>query len=91
MNSQTEMTLKLFGALRQYGNHASINLSIPKACSVSDLRKYLGEHLQKTHPEFKDEALLKECAFATSERVLEGNEMIPQVSFIAVLPPVCGG
>ena len=87
----TKLTLKLFGVLRKYGENASVELMLPQYASVSDLKAQLNQYLEKAHPGFSDSGVLAECAFATNERVLMANEAIPETSFIAVLPPVCGG
>jgi molybdopterin converting factor small subunit len=88
---ETQMTLKLFGALRKYGENSTLNVSLPEFCLVSDLKVQLSKHLEATYPGFTDSGLLAECAFATEDRVLAPHEAIPQTSFLAVLPPVCGG
>ena len=91
MVNQSELTLKLFGALRKYGNHSSVTLKLKEGSSVLDLKIELAAKLKELHPEFFDSAILEECAFATEERVLQAQELIPQSPYIAVLPPVCGG
>jgi molybdopterin converting factor small subunit len=91
MVNQSELTLKLFGALRKYGSDSSVTLQLKNGSSISDLKKVLAVKLQELHPDFFDSAILDECAFATEDRVLLAQELVPQTPYIAVLPPVCGG
>jgi molybdopterin converting factor small subunit len=88
---ETQLTLKLFGALRKYGENSMIELQLPKFASVSDLKAVLETYIDGQHPGFKNSGILAECAFATEDRVLAENEAIPETKMIAVLPPVCGG
>ena len=87
----SKLTLKLFGVLRKYGENSVVEISLPKFSSVSDLKARLEKQIELSHPGFLESGILAECAFANDERILDANEAVPETSFIAVLPPVCGG
>jgi molybdopterin converting factor small subunit len=97
MNTQNEiqnprqLNLKLFGMLRKYSVDSSMTVLIPTVCTVLELKNRLNEQLKMLHPDSFDLNLLDECAFATNDKILNSDETLPAVEFIAVLPPVCGG
>jgi molybdopterin converting factor small subunit len=85
------MKVKLFGALRKYGDDTCLEIPFSGAFSVAELRTQLAQHLEKQFPNFNDQALLKECAIASDSRIFMEEEEISNIETIAVLPPVCGG
>lgn len=84
----TTVSLKLFGAFRQFGPEAGIELSVPDPARVADLRAALARHYQDNDNAL---SLLKASAFATDQAVLDDNDDLPTRQPLSILPPVCGG
>jgi molybdopterin converting factor small subunit len=87
------ITIKLFGALRNYSaneNEQAIKLTFSKNCSLSEvvqaLRLYIQSHFSHDHDD-----VIKSSVFADETRVLPKNIVFAQDTVIAILPPVCGG
>jgi sulfur-carrier protein len=89
---QTEPTItvsvKLFGAFRQFGPETAVELTVPASARVADLRAAFAGHYQGNDNAL---ALLKASAFATDQAVLDDDDELPTNQPLSVLPPVCGG
>jgi molybdopterin converting factor small subunit len=86
-----QLTIKLFGAFRKYGNGEVIRLDLPTPTSVSELKKALSQKLTELHPEFNQAGLVTDSVFANDEVVLNPNTVLEKSGQLSVLPPVCGG
>lgn len=81
------VTVRLFGAFRQYADPPRLQVSLPAGATVAQLRSAFAEAL----PDDNARVLLKASAFATDEAVLEEDDPVPVEDVLSVLPPVCGG
>jgi molybdopterin converting factor small subunit len=90
---QTTKTIrvKLFGSLREYGDKENAEVLIPKAQTVIELREFLSTNLVKAFPDSNVAELIRVSAFADDKSVLTLESLLEDRSWIAVLPPVCGG
>lgn len=92
MTTETKpIRVKLFGSLREFGDAKSAELLISSVPSVKGLREALFNHLAQTHPGSKAAEILKDSAFADERSVLSADATLEGRSWVAVLPPVCGG
>ena len=83
--------VKFFGSLREFGDAKTAEIVINTAPSVKELRSALFNHLMQSHPGSKATEILKDSAFADERSVLSPDATLEGRSWIAVLPPVCGG
>ncbi len=84
------VTLRLFGAFREYEPSGRVQLQVPEPATVADLRAAL-DAFGRTHwPAFRPE-LLRVSAFASASDVLRDAEPLPADGELAILPPVSGG
>lgn len=74
--------VRLFGAFRNY--QQELNLEIDSGATVQDLKEILFSH-------FDDKKLVQESAIADEKQILLPDELIGLRTWLAVLPPVCGG
>lgn len=79
--------VQLFGAFRQYGQGATVQVALDEPATIADLRSAFARELDSEEAT----ALLKASAFADDERVLAETDPVPVGGALAVLPPVCGG
>ena len=84
------VTLRLFGAFRQYDASGQVQLELPTAARVADLRSALDAYGRAHWSGFKPE-LLRVSAFASADEVLRDAEPLPADGELAILPPVSGG
>ena len=84
----TTVSLKLFGAFRQFGPETEVEMSVPDNARVTDLRAALARHYQGNDNAL---SLLKASAFATDQAVLDDDDDLPTHQPLSILPPVCGG
>lgn len=74
--------VRLFGAFRNY--QQELNLEIEPETTVQDIKKILFQH-------FDDQKLVHESAIADEKQILLPDELIGSRTWLAILPPVCGG
>lgn len=86
-----EVKIRLFGALRDYGDDREIKLKVPASSSVCQLRASLLSHIQCFHPQFAEPHLVMDSAFAIESEILQDSFQIESDCRLAILPPVCGG
>lgn len=82
--STIEITMRLFGAFRKYGEIA--HFFVPSGSSVLDIKKALVKKL-----ELDDPALVHDSAIANDNEIIGGDAVFTQDAHLAILPPVCGG
>jgi len=85
------VTVRLFGSFRKYGDGSRLEVELPAASGLPALRGALVSKLKALHPEFAEEQLVGESAFATEAAVLDDGAVLPDGATVAILPPVCGG
>jgi sulfur-carrier protein len=87
---QTNQTvsIRVFGAFRQFGPNSTVDLTVPQEARVVDLRQAMQNHFAGNDNAL---ALLKASAFATDKAVLDDEDPVPRDEAVSVLPPVCGG
>jgi molybdopterin converting factor small subunit len=83
------VNISLYGAFRQLGV-SQINLEVPEASTVNDLRASLEKYLQNRQSKISIH-LVKASVFATEELVLKDGDKVREHKSLAILPPVCGG
>ena len=86
-----EIKVKLFGAMRQYHNKNEITIAIKKGSLVKEVRKKIGEKLEKNKSRVFDKKLLKISAIADEKKILYDYQPINQKKKLSILPPVSGG
>lgn len=82
--SDINITVRLFGAFRQYGE--KISFTIPAGSTAQDVRSRLASELK-----LENAGLVNDSALANDNEILDGNAPLTQDSELAILPPVCGG
>lgn len=81
-------SVRLFGAFRQFGEDSEINLPVPPAARVTDLRQAMQKHFGDNDNAL---ALLEASAFATDQAILKEDDQLPSGEPLSIIPPVCGG
>lgn len=84
MTEKITVTVRLFGAFREYGE--SVTFQVAPAISVLDVKERLGKELG-----VKDTTLIHDSAIANDDEIIGNNAVLTQDSLLAILPPVCGG
>lgn len=79
-----KVTLRLFGAFRNYGTGSELELDLAEGATISDLRLMLAREVGNVK-------LADDSAFAVNGAILQGSVKLSHGSIVAVLPPVCGG
>jgi len=82
------LSVRLFGAFRQFGEDSSVNLVVPPAACIADLRQALQNHFGDNDNAL---ALLEASAFATDQAILQEDDQLPPGEQLSIIPPVCGG
>ena len=83
--------VRLFGALRRFGDAGIVRVDVPENGSVREIRDLVKQELSRAFPgEFKGE-LVDKAALASEDRVMRSEEKIGAGRMLALLPPVCGG
>lgn len=85
-----DVTIKLFGAFRKYGNGEEMTISVPENTQIQDLKTYLGNEIKAKHGDF-DQNLINSSVFGNENEILKTDSVISKKCTLAVLPPVCGG
>lgn len=85
-----KIEVSLFGAFRDLHPPARLELDLPEASRVGDLRAALSAYGHAHWPAFRP-ALLASSAFASERAVLREGDALPDDGRVAVLPPVSGG
>ncbi len=84
------ITVKLYGAFRNYLNGQAAQFSVRKSSSLAEVLDAFSTTLKQTHPDF-DSALLNESAFSDDTHILSMQTIFEQDTTLSILPPVCGG
>ncbi len=80
-----QVTVRLFGALREHAATAGWARGLPDGATVAALVEELrGERLLP-------EALLASCAFAVNQEYVQPSRVLADGDEVAILPPVSGG
>jgi len=87
---ESNVTVLLFGAFRQYSDDGKLLLKVSSQGSVAELRKLLSKVLKEKNPMFSAE-LLENSVLGNNEKILEEDFLIDGDCELALLPPVCGG
>jgi molybdopterin synthase sulfur carrier subunit len=85
-----QVTIRLFGAFRQFQDEDLLTLDCPGARTISDVRCALDVHGRAHWPGFSS-SLLRTSAFATDEALLRAGSLLPADGRLAIIPPVSGG
>ena len=85
------VSIRLFGALRQYSETKPIVITLPKGASLPQLKIALIHLLKAETPDFHHEALIDLCAFANDQAILPKDTIFQESCNLSLLPPVCGG
>ena len=88
-NAGMTVTVKLFGAFRQYTteNPVQLNIAVPTTAAKvrEELRAYADANWQGVPP-----GLIDASAISTSSEVLRDGDQVTETE-LAILPPVSGG
>ena len=90
MESRMKVRIALYGALREADPRGHIELELPSASTVADLRERLVVHLREHAPQV-NAGMVRISAFASAEEILHNHREVPEGVELAVLPPVSGG
>lgn len=90
-SSNVTLSIRLFGALRQYSETQPMVVTLPKGASLSQLKTALVHLLKTGAPNFHHEALIDLSAFATDQAILPKDMLFQESCSLSLLPPVCGG
>jgi molybdopterin synthase sulfur carrier subunit len=85
-----KIQLSLFGAFREMDAAGAIQLELPDAAAVGDLRAVFDGYARAHWPAYRP-GLLQCSAFASEIGILRDHEAIPADGRMAILPPVSGG
>lgn len=85
-----KISISLYGAFRECDPRGSVELELPEAAKVSELRAAFQAHGLAHWPAFKP-GLLAASVFASESTLLREHETLPADGRVAVLPPVSGG
>ncbi len=85
-----KVTIRLFGAFRNYISDESVSLEIEETTTAREVRKSLENYFIKNAQNF-DSKIIEESMLATDNAVLNLDDKIPVGETLAILPPVCGG
>lgn len=82
--SMITITMRLFGAFRQYGD--TVEVSVRAGSPVATLKTALGNLLgDKSRP------LIQDSVLADDTTILPGDYIFDKDVRLSILPPVCGG
>ena len=81
-----QVSVRLFGAFRQYSKEAELPVTVPPDASVTELRSAFARCFADNDNAL---ALLAASVFATDDQVLGEADPVP--GRLSILPPVCGG
>lgn len=83
------ITVKLFGAFRQYATENPVQLELDTTATVGQVREALRAYAHANWTNFPDK-LIDASAISTSAEVLRDGDTINETE-LAILPPVSGG
>ena len=84
------VSIRLFGAFRQFQADDILELDCPGARIVADVRGALDAYGLARWNGFSS-SLLRTSAFATESELLSAGSAIPADGQLAIIPPVSGG
>jgi len=82
------VSVKLFGAFRQFSDDSAVRVTVPDDARAADLRRALQAYYAGNDNAL---ALLAASALATDRTVLDDADRLPPGEPLSILPPVCGG
>lgn len=82
--------VKLFGALRKFGDTVTIDLENGRELTIPEIRNLLEGSIDSSEREVL-RSLLEVSAFADESSILTSDARIMNSSTVFLLPPVCGG
>lgn len=84
MTDTINITIRLFGAFRKYGD--TLELALPPGCDVAAIKAQLANKLDAG-----DAALVADSAIANDNAIINAGQVFTENAVLAILPPVCGG
>ena len=91
MNDQLTITVKLFGAWREYSQNTEVSFQLTTNADVAMLKQEFIRSLNPEHFTDNTTALLDSSVFANELEILSGAVRLTQDQTLTILPPVCGG
>ena len=77
--------VKLFAAARQTAGREAVEVELPEAGTVADLRAAITTQFPAL------DTMVRHCLFAVNNQYVENDAVIPFESEVACIPPVSGG
>jgi len=77
--------VQLYARARDLVGSPQVELQLPEAGTVADLRRELGERFPSVA------GLLEKCAVAVDQEIADDTLSLRQEALAAILPPVSGG
>ncbi len=81
-----QITLSLFGAMREYEKDSPLVFDIKSGANRDELRNEIARFLEISNTNIFDT-----CALATDDEIIGSDFCVTKDIKIAILPPVCGG
>jgi molybdopterin converting factor small subunit len=80
-----KISVRLFAVARQLAGRELVELDVPRATTIGQLRALLADEVPELAP------VLPHVLFALESQYAGNDDLIPQGSQIACIPPVSGG
>ena len=80
-----QVTVKLFGSIREAAGAKELAVVVPEGSTVADLRALLA----RDHPSFEEMA--DRLRVSVNYEIVRGNSALAEGDEVAFLPPVSGG
>jgi molybdopterin converting factor subunit 1 len=82
---EVDIQVLFFAAARDIASSPELSLRVPRAATLADIRRSIGEREPRLIP------LLSRCRLALDQEFVDETSVVRPGSEIAVLPPVSGG
>lgn len=85
------LTIKLFGAFRDYVSQPIIEMNLRSGITVRDIKATLDTQLLSQGCAPSISQLIEESVLASNDSIQSADDLIETPGEYALLPPVCGG
>ena len=91
MSAQLNVSIKLFGGLRNFFDGQEVIIPVKQAASVQEIKDKLLARIKSEHQNTSGIDIIHQSVLADDKRILDNHELITADTSLAILPPVCGG
>ncbi len=85
------LEVRLFGALKRFGERGIIFVEAPPGSTVAAVRQAIQQHLEGQFVDSFPAGVFERSALANDTRVFAEMDEVVTGSCLSLLPPVCGG